>query len=98
MVLLKSMPSPRTVTARQLTDAGVPRAIFWNNDLSKTVPSDIFIVSTLKRSYNDFVIQKFISFFGVDVVLAALMKHRDKLSDKLIHSVMSHVDRALASA
>ena len=98
MVLLKSMPTPKTVTAKQLIEAGIPRAIFWNNDLSKTVPSDIFIVSTLKRSYNDFVIQKFIAFFGVDVLLAALMKHRDKLSDKLIHSVMSHVDTALASA
>ena len=97
MVLLQSMPTPKIVTAKQLIDAGVPRAIFWNNDLSKTVPSDIFIVSTLKRSYNDFVIQKFIAFFGMDVVLAALMKHRDKLSDKLIHSVMSHVDTALAS-
>ncbi len=97
MVLLQNMPSPKTITAKQLIDAGMPRAIFWNNDLSKTVPSDIFIVSTLKRSYNDFVIQKFIAFFGVDVVLAALMKHRDKLSDKLIHSVMNHVDTALAS-
>jgi hypothetical protein len=98
MLLLKNMPSPKTVTAKQLIDAGMPRAIFWNNDLSKTVPSDIFIVSTLKRAYNDFVIEKFIAFFGVDVVLAALMKHRDRLSDKLIHSVMSHVDTALASA
>jgi len=98
MVLLKNMPSPKTVTAKQLIDAGMPRAIFWNNDLSKAVPSDIFIVSTLKRAYNDFVIQKFITFFGVDVLLAALMKHRDMLSDKLIHSVMTHVDTALASA
>ncbi len=98
MVLLKSMPSPKTVTARQLIDAGVPRAIFWNNDLSKAVPSDIFIVSTLKRAYNDFVIEKFIEFFGEDSVLAALMKHRDKLSDKLIHSVTDHINTSLASA
>ena len=98
IVLLKSMPSPKTVTAKQLIDAGMPRAIFWNNDLTKAVANDIFIVSTLKRAYNDFVIQKFIEFFGEDTVLAALMKHRDKLSDKLIDSVMTHTSNTLASA
>ena len=98
IVLLKSMPSAKTVTAKQLIDAGMPRAIFWNNDLTKAVPNDIFIVSTLKRAYNDFVIQKFIEFFGEDTVLAALMKHRDKLSDKLIDSVMTHTSNTLASA
>ena len=96
MVLLKSMPSSKTVTAQQLIDAGMPRAIFWNNDLSKAVPNDIFIVSTLKRAYNDFVIQKFMEFFGEDTVLAALMKHKDRVSDKLIHSVMTHTNNALA--
>lgn len=98
IVLLKSMPTPKIVTAKQLIDAGMPRAIFWNNDLSKTVPSDIFIVSTLKRSYNDFVVKKFIEFFGEDMVLAALMKHKNKLSDKLIHSVMTHTNATVTSA
>lgn len=98
IVLLKSIPSPKTVTAKQLIDAGVPRAIFWNNDLSKAVPSDIFIISTLKRTYNDFVIKKFIEFFGEDSVLAALMKHKDKLSDKLIRSVTDHINTSLVSA
>jgi len=98
MVLLQSMPTPKIVTAKQLIDAGVPRAIFWNNDLSKEVPSDIFIVSTFKRAYNNFVIDSFIKFFGEDTVLAALMKHRDKLSDKLIYSVTDHINTSLASA
>ena len=98
MVILQNIPSPKMVTAKQLIDAGMPRAIFWNNDLTKAVPSDIFIVSTLKRAYNDFVVQKFIEFFGEDTVLAALMKHRDKLSDKLIDSVMTHTNDILASA
>ena len=98
MVLLQNIPTPKMVTAKQLIDAGMPRAIFWNNDLSKSVPNDIFIVSTLKRAYNDFVVQKFIEFFGEDTVLAALMKHRDKLSDKLIDSVMNHTNDTLASA
>jgi len=96
MVLLKSVPSPKTVTAKQLIDAGMPRAIFWNNDLTKTVPNDIFIISTLRRSYNDFVIRKFIEFFGEETLLAALMKYRDKLSDKLIQSVMTHINTPLA--
>ena len=98
MVLLQNIPSPKTVTAKQLIDAGMPRAIFWNNDLSKAVPNDIFIIATLQRAYNDFVVKKFIEFFGEDTVLAALMKHRGKLSDKLIHSVMTHTNATLASA
>jgi hypothetical protein len=96
MVLLQNFPSPKTVTAKQLIDAGMPKAIFWNNDLSKHVPSDIFIVSTLKKAYNDFVVKKFIEFFGEDTVLAALMKHRNNLSDKLIHSVMTYTNDTLA--
>ena len=98
IVLLRSMPSAKTVTAKQLIDAGMPRAIFWNNDLSKSIPNDIFIVSTLKRAYNDFVVKHIIEFFGEETVLAALMKHRDKLSDKLIHRVMTYTNDTLASA
>ncbi len=98
IVLLQNIPTPKMVTAKQLIDAGMPRAIFWNNDLTKVVPNDIFIVSTLKRAYNDFVVQKFVEFFGEDAVLAALMKHRDKLSDKLIDSVINHASNTLASA
>jgi hypothetical protein len=98
LVLLKNMPFSKTVTAQQLIDAGMPRAIFWNNDLSKAVPSDIFIVSTLKRAYNDLVIDKFIEFFGENNILTALMKHKDKLSDTLIQSISRHIDTPLASA
>lgn len=98
VILLKSMPSSKTVTAEQLIAAGVPRAIFWNNDLSKEVPNDIFIVSTLKRAYNDFIINKFIAFFGEETMLTTLIKHKDKLSDKLISKVMDHIHTSLASA
>lgn len=98
LVLLKNMPFTKTVTAKQLIDAGVPRAIFWNNDLSKAVPSDIFIVSTLRRAYNDIIIDKFIEFFGEKNVLTALIKHKDKLSDKLIDSITNHIHTSLASA
>jgi len=98
MVLLTNMPSSKTVTAQQLIDAGVPRAIFWNNDLRKSIPSDIFIVSTLRRSYNDVIIDKFIAFFGEETVLSALIKHKNKLSDAFINSVMEHIHTSLASA
>ena len=98
IVLLQNIPSPKTVTAKQLIDAGLPRAIFWNNDLSKAIPNDIFIISTLKRSYNDFVVAKFIEFFGEDTVLAALMKHKDILSDTLIDRVLIYTNNTLASA
>ena len=92
MVLLKNMPSPETVTAKQLIDAGLPRAIFWNNDLSKRVPSDILIASTLQRAYNDFVVDGLVAFFGRDSVLLAVLKYRDKLSDTLIQNVLYHID------
>ncbi|MGC9351462.1 MAG: hypothetical protein ACP5D3_05695, partial [Sulfurovum sp.] len=98
VILLKSMPSSKTVTAEQLIAAGVPRAIFWNNDLSKEVPNDIFIVSTLKRAYNDFIINKFIEFFGEETMLTKLIKHKDKLSGKLISKIMDHIHTSLASA
>ena len=78
----------KTVTAQELIDAGLPKAIFWNNDLSKEVPSDIFIVATLKRSYNDFIIGEFIEFFGKETILDALMTHRDKITDKLFNAVL----------
>ncbi len=98
MVLLTNMPSSKTVTAQQLIDAGVPKAIFWNNDLNKPIPNDIFIVSTLKRSYNDVIIGKFIAYFGEETVLAALIKHKNKLSDAFINSLMEHIHTSLASA
>lgn len=98
LVLLKNMPFSKTVTAKQLIDAGVPKAIFWNNDLTKAVPNDIFIVSTLKRGHNDLVIDKFIEFFGENNILAALMKHKDQLSDTLIETVSRHIHTPLASA
>jgi hypothetical protein len=81
-----------TVTAQQLIDVGLPRAIFWNNDLSKEVPNDIFIISTLKRSYSDFIIEKFIEFFGEAAILNALEKHRNKLSDTLINTVINQIN------
>jgi len=98
MVLLTHMPTSKTVTAQQLIDAGVPRAIFWNNDLKKPIPNDIFIVSTLRRSYNDVIINQFITFFGEETVLAALIKHKNKLSDAFLASVMDHIHTSLASA
>lgn len=98
MVLLSTMPTSKTVTAQQLIDAGVPRAIFWNNDLKKPIAKDIFIVTTLRRSYNATIISKFIAFFGEETVLSALIKHKDKLSDAFITSVMEHMHTSLASA
>jgi len=98
MVILQNIAMPKTVTAQQLIDAGLPRAIFWNNDLSKAVPSDIFIVSTLQRAYNDFIIDALVAFFTEDTLLAALMRHRDKLSDKLIDTVTRHITTTKAVA
>ena len=56
MVLLRQMPAQKEfVTAAELIEAGLPKAILWNNDPQKKVASDIFIVATLQRAYNDFI-------------------------------------------
>jgi len=97
MVLLKNLPSSKNLTVKKLIDAGLPKAIFWNNNLNKEIPKDILIVSTLKRSYNDFTIRNLIEFFGEDSVLASLIKHRDRVSENLIKEVLAYTDNKLAS-
>jgi hypothetical protein len=90
MVLLQQMPSPKEfVTAGELMNAGLPKAILWNNDPKKSVPSDIFIVATLERAYNDFVVEKLAEFFGAQRILTALLKYKDRVSDTLIQKVTS---------
>jgi len=92
MVLLRQMPSAKAfVTAGELLSAGLPKAILWNNDPKKQVPADIFIVATLERAYNDFVIEKLTEFFGSEQILTALLKHKERVSDKLIRQVTSHL-------
>ena len=81
----------KTVSAQELIDAGLPKAIFWNNDLSKEVPSDIFIVATLKRSYNDSIIGKFIKFFGKETMIYTLITHKDQISYQLYKRIISQI-------
>ena len=87
-----------TVKAQTLIDIGMPRAILWNNNLSREVDSQIFIVSTLKRAYNDFVIEKLIEYFGTEMVLQSLETHRDAISDKLVKHVKNFINTSLVSA
>ena len=92
MILLRNMPIAKEyITAGELIEAGLPKAILWNNDPDKKVPVDIFIVATLQRAYNDFVVQKLAEFFGGEQILAALLKHKERVSDKLIKNVTSHL-------
>ncbi|WP_457602849.1 hypothetical protein [Nitratifractor sp.] len=92
MILLRNMPTAKAyVTAGELIEAGLPKAIFWNNDPDKKVPVDIFIVATLQRAYNDFVVQKLAEIFSGERILAALLKHKERVSDKLIEQVTAHL-------
>jgi len=92
MVLAHAMPSEKEyVTASELLAAGLPRAILWNNDPHKKVPSDIFIVATLQRAYNDFVIDTLAEYFGPQKVLTALLYHKERLSDELIKYVTARL-------
>ncbi len=92
MVLLRHMPSSKEeVSASELLEAGLPKAILWNNDPKKKVPADIFIVATLERAYNDFVVEKLAAFFGNERILSALLKYKDRVSDRLIERVTTHL-------
>jgi len=92
MVLLRQMPAQKDyVTAAELIEAGLPKAILWNNDPQKKVASDIFIVATLQRAYNDFIIDKLAEFFGREAILAALLKHKARLGDELVERVANYL-------
>lgn len=92
MILLRHMPSPKEeVSAGELLEAGLPKAILWNNDPKKKVPTDIFIVATLERAYNDFVVEKLAEFFGSERILSALLKYKDRVSDRLIERVTTYL-------
>jgi hypothetical protein len=94
MVLLRQMPKPRTtVSANELIAAGLPRAILWNNQSDRQIPVDLFIVSILQRAYNDFVIDKLAEFFGEETLLAALLKHKEHISDQMVQSIIFHLQR-----
>ena len=80
------------VTAGELLEAGLPKAILWNNNPNKKVPADIFIVATLKRAYNDFVIKKLAEFFGTEYVITALNTHKNRVSDRLYNCVISYLE------
>jgi len=92
MVLLSHMPlSKERVSAGELLEAGLPKAILWNNDPKKKVPVDIFIVATLERAYNDFVVEKLATFFGNERILSALLKYKDRVSNRLIERVTGYL-------
>ena len=92
VTILKQMPScKKTVTAKELINAGMPRAVLWNNQSDKEVPIDIFIVSTLQKAYNDFVIDKLTDCFGKESVLSALLLHKDRVSSTLATQVAKHL-------
>jgi len=95
MILLRNMPTAKAyVTSSELIEAGLPKAILWNNDPDKKVPVDIFIVATLQRAYNNFVVQKLVEFFGGERILAALLKHKERVSEQLIERIIAHLHRS----
>lgn len=99
MVLLAQMPSAKEyVRAGELLAAGLPKAILWNNDPNKKVPVDTFIVATLERAYNDFVVEKLAEFFGRERILAALLKYKERVSERLIQRVTSCLQHIKAAA
>jgi len=99
MVLLRSMPlAKEEVSAGELIEIGLPKAILWNNDPKKKVPTDIFIVATLERAYNDFIVEKLAAFFGNERILSALLKYKDRVSDRLIERVTTYLQDLKSAA
>ncbi|RLA70312.1 MAG: hypothetical protein DRG30_09350 [Epsilonproteobacteria bacterium] len=78
---------PLTIKPQALVDNGLPRAILWNTNLSQEVDSQAFIVSTLMRAYNAFVIEKLVEYFGVEMAYASLDTYRDRVSPELLDAV-----------
>ena len=99
MVILKQMPAKKkSVTAAELIEVGLPRAVVWNNQSDKEVPVDIFIVSTLQKAYNDFVVDTLAEYFGKENVLAALLKFKDRVSERLVNRVIGYLQELPKSA
>jgi len=99
MKLLGHMPSSKEqVSAGELLEVGLPKAILWNNDPKKKVPTDIFIVATLERAYNDFIVEKLTEFFGNERILSALLKYKDRVSDRLIERVTTYLQDIKSAA
>ncbi len=99
MKLLEHMPfAKEQVSAGELLEAGLPKAILWNNDPKKKVPVDIFIVATLERAYNDFVVEKLAALFGKERILSALLKYKDRVSDRLIERVTGYLQEIKTAA
>ncbi len=55
------------------------------------MPVDIFIVATLQKAYNDFVIDKLAEYFGKESILSALLLHKERVSNTLAMQVAKHL-------
>jgi len=76
-----------TVTPRELLEFGLDPAVLWNVDREKKIDKNIIIVSALINGYSSEVIHKLAIFFGADTITKALIKYRNRVSDKLFATV-----------
>ena len=94
MILARDMPSRKEyVTAAELLEAGMPQAVLWNNDPHKKVPVEIFIVTTLQRSYNDFVIETLADYFVTERIFEALARYPQKLGQKSKEQILQRLQK-----
>ncbi|MEN8303741.1 MAG: hypothetical protein ABFQ64_06705 [Campylobacterota bacterium] len=77
------------VTANQLIDFGVPRALFWNTaDKDKPIERDRMISWSLKRGVNKEILETYVDFFGAEIVKNALEKDKEHMSDRFYDKIM----------
>ncbi len=90
--------SLHTVKPKELLKIGLDPAVLWNVDRDREIDSSIFIVATLRNGYNEKIVLTLKEYFGTDMILTSLNKHRNRVSDKLFHSVDKYLDQSLPAA
>ena len=87
-----------TVTPRELLEFGLDPAVLWNVERDKKVNKQIIIVSALKNGYSTEVINKLAAYFGTHAIINALIKYRDRVSDKLFETVEDQLKSSIHAA
>ena len=87
-----------TVIPRELLEFGLDPAVLWNVDRDKKINKHIIIVSALKNGYSTEVINKLAAYFGTHAIINALIKYRDRVSDKLFKTVEDQLKSSIHAA
>jgi hypothetical protein len=97
MTITANKHNLHTIKPKELLKCGLDSAVLWNVDRDKEIASDIFIVATLINGYNKDILSVLKEYFGDKMILDALDKHHDRISDTLLKSVKSFLTSSFVS-